>query len=282
MKKIVSLIQFPFLILAILIVHTEKVQAQSQNSANNEALVTLFKEWRTFEKPPLREGAPDYTAETFQKRWPEFQKLQTKLLAMEVSDWPVAQQVDWNIINAEMNGYDFNHRVLRPWARDPAYYKSLWMSRSDVPAHEGPTHHGTTEIWTYAFPLNKTEKARLLRDLNVIPPLNEQAKQNLTGNAKELWIAGIRDIEFQSKNLSQLLEWPDIQRDKKLTNAVQSAIISTNNFVDWLQQKAISKTGPSGIGKENYTWYLQNVHVVPLTWEDEVMILKRELARAWS
>jgi len=27
---------------------------------------------------------------------------------------------------------------------------------------------------------------------------------------------------------------------------------------------------------------LQNVHLVPLTWDDEVMILKRELARAWS
>ncbi|MEO0443711.1 MAG: hypothetical protein AAFZ92_08235, partial [Pseudomonadota bacterium] len=39
---------------------------------------------------------------------------------------------------------------------------------------------------------------------------------------------------------------------------------------------------PSGIGKENYTWYMQNVHLVSLTWEDEVMILKRELARAWS
>ena len=43
-----------------------------------------------------------------------------------------------------------------------------------------------------------------------------------------------------------------------------------------------TKNGQSGIGKENYTWYLQNVHLVPLTWEDEVMILKRELARAWS
>ncbi len=52
--------------------------------------------------------------------------------------------------------------------------------------------------------------------------------------------------------------------------------------MEWLQKKATSKTGPSGIGKENYTWYLQNVHLVPLTWEDEVMILKRELARAWS
>ncbi len=167
----------------------------------------------------LREGAPDYTSETFEKRWPEFQKLQTKLLNIEVSDWPVAQQVDWNIIKAEMNGFDFNNRVLMPWARDPAYYKSLWMSRSDVPAHEGPTHHGTTEIWTYEFPLSKIEKARLLSDLNVIPPLNEQAKQNLTGNAKDLWIAGIRDIEFQSKNLEQLLEWPDIKHDKKLTKA---------------------------------------------------------------
>ena len=27
---------------------------------------------------------------------------------------------------------------------------------------------------------------------------------------------------------------------------------------------------------------MQNVHLVPLTWDDEVMILKRELARAWA
>ena len=253
MKKIVSLIRFPFLILFILISHIGEVQAQAQKSASNQELVILFKEWRAFEKPPLREGAPDYTAETFENRWPEFQKLQTKLLAMEFADWPVEQQVDWNLIKAEMNGYDFNHRVLKPWVRDPAYYKSLWMSRSDVPAHEGPTHHGTTEIWTYEFPLSKTEKARLLRDLNVIPPLNEQAKQNLTGNAKDLWIAGIRDIEFQSKNLKQLLEWPDIERDKKLAKAVQSAITATKDLAAWLQKEAQSKTGPSGIGKENYT-----------------------------
>lgn len=280
MKKSASLRQFAWITFILFLFQLGLVQAQPSNTYDD--LVTLFNDWRAFEKPPLREGAPDYTAETFEKRWPEFQKLQTKLLNIEVSDWPVAQQVDWNIIKAEMNGYDFNHRVLRPWARDPAYYKSLWMSRSDVPAHEGPTHHGTTEIWTYEFPFSKIEKARLLSDLNIIPPLNEQAKQNLTGNAKELWLAGIRDIEFQSKNLEQLLEWPDIQRDKKLTNAVHSALISTNDFVEWLQQKAISKTGPSGIGKENYTWYLQNVHLVPLTWDDEVMILKRELARAWS
>ncbi len=263
---------------------SEKNQSPLTAPVSNDYqnLVDLFKEWRAFEKPPLREGAPDYTAETFEKRRPEFEALQTKLLAIDYADWPVDQQVDRHIVWAEMNGYDFNYRVLKPWARDPAFYKSLWTYRSDVPAHEGPTRHMTTEIWTYAFPLSSSEKDRLLGDLSVIPPLNEQAKLNLTGNAKDLWITGVRDIRSQSDNLQAILKQPGVQDDADLTAAIEAAVASTNDLADWLEKEAKSKTGPSGIGKENYTWYLQNVHLVPLTWEDEVMILKRELARAWS
>ena len=251
-------------------------------SATHQDLLALYKEWRAFEMPPLREGAPDYTAETFEKRWPDFKALQAKLEAMDKSGWPVDQQVDWYIVWAEMNGYDFNHRILQPWVRDPAFYKSLWMSRSDVPAHEGPTHHMTTEIWTYDFPLDETGRKRLLDDLGVIPPLNEQAKKNLTGNARDLWVAGIRDIHSQAANLQGILERPGVADDEELKAAIQKAITSTEALASWLESESGSKTGPSGIGKENYTWYLQKVHLVPLTWEDEVMILKRELARAWT
>lgn len=247
-----------------------------------EDLVALFQEWRTFETPPMRDGAPDYTAATFKERRPAFEALQARLLAMDTTGWPVPEQVDWHIVWAEMNGYDFNDRILQPWVRDPAYYKSLWMSRSDVPAHEGPTHHGTTEIWTYTFPLSAEEKERLLSDLSIIPPLNEQAKQNLTGNAKDLWIAGIRDIRTQSSNLQTILERVGVRGDAEIEAAVAAAIQSTDELAAWLEAEAESKTGPSGIGKDNYTWYMQKVHLVPLTWEDEVMILKRELARAWS
>ena len=68
-----------------------------------------------------------------------------------------------------MNGFDFNYRVLQPWARDPVFYQSIWMQRSDVPGHEGPSHHALTELWTYAFPLSGSEEQRLLEDLSVIP-----------------------------------------------------------------------------------------------------------------
>jgi hypothetical protein len=48
----------------------------------------------------------------------------------------------------------------------------------------------------------------------------------------------------------------------------------------WLEREAPSKTGPSGIGKDNYTWLLRHVYLIPLSWDEEVAILNRELARA--
>ncbi len=251
-------------------------------SDDYQDLVGLFKEWRAFENPPLLEGAPDYTQQTFEKRQPQFKALQSRLLSIDTTSWPVAHKVDWMIVWAEMNGYDFNQRVLKPWVRDPAFYKSVWTYRSDVPAHEGPTHHGTTELWTYSFPLSEEERERLLKDLKVIAPLNAQAKKNLTGNARDLWVAGIRDIKTQVADLKALKNQTGIKEDNELLKVVDEAIASTEEFAAWLQEESRSKNGPSGIGKENYTWYLQHVHLVPLTWEDEVMILKRELARAWS
>lgn len=265
------------------ILSTPPAVGQTPPSAGTyQDLVTLFHEWRAFEAPPLRAGAPDYTAETFEKRWPEFKKMRARLLAIDTTGWPIAQQVDWRLAWAEMNGYDFNQRVLQPWARDPAFYKSVWTERSDVPAHEGPTHHRTTEIWTYAFPLSPPERDRLLKDLKVIPPLNAQARLNLTGNARDLWVAGIRDIRGQSSDLKDILGRPGVREDAALVSAIEAAITSTGDLALWLEAEAQTKTGPSGIGKDNYTWYQQNVHLVPLTWDDEVMLLKRELARAWS
>lgn len=263
-------------------VESDNATSTEKTTVSYTDLVALFNEWRAFENPPMLDGAPDYTASTFDSRHSEFKKLQTKLLAMDTAGWTTPQQVDWKIVWAEMNGYDFNYRILKPWERDPAFYKSIWMYRSDVPAHEGPTHHGTTEVWQYDFPLDASSRNKFLKEVSIIPSLNNQAKTNLTGNAKDLWITGIRTIQQQSENLEMIKSYEGVDEDDELLSAIESAIASTKDFVKWLESASESKDGLSGIGKENYTWYLQNVHLVPLTWEDEVMILKRELARAWS
>ncbi|MFQ3340797.1 MAG: hypothetical protein ACI9TK_000451 [Flavobacteriaceae bacterium] len=273
-----------FFLILFISFHFQRATAQQQiiNDNSIPELVSLFKDWRSFEAPPLQNGAPDYSQSTLDKRWPSFMALKNKLEAMPKDEWSVSQQVDWHILWAEMNGYIFNYNVLKPWQRDPAFYKTIWTYKSDVPAHEGPTHHALIELWQYEFPLNEDSENQLASSLKTIPALFQQAQQNLTGNARDLWITGIRDLKSQMADLEALLLKPGVSENKALTAVIEEVKISTALFVDWLTAKIPHKTGPSGIGKDNYTWYQQNVHLVPLSWEDEVMLLKRELARAWS
>jgi hypothetical protein len=258
------------------------VSAAAQDAAEYEQLLALFAEWRAFETPPLLDGAPDYTAARFEQRYPEFQALRARLDAFVIEDWPIPQKVDWHLVRAEMNGFDFNHRVLQPWARDPAFYNTIRMERSDVPAHEGPNNHAVVEIWTYEFPLAAAEEARLVSELSAIPSLMRQARRNLTGDARDLWVTGIRDIRAQRSDLEALAALPGVSSSAALTKVIEDSRTATDELIAWLEAEAPSKRGPSGIGKDNYTWYQQNVHLVPLTWEDEVRLLKRELDRAWS
>jgi hypothetical protein len=256
--------------------------SQAQSNPTYDELLQLFADWREFESPPLLDGAPDYTAEQFEQRQPDYLALRERLESFEIDAWPVPQQVDWHLVRAEMNGYDFNRRILQPWARDPAFYNSVWTDRSDVPAHEGPTHHAVVELWTYEFPLSAAEEQRLTAELGVIPPLMKQARRNLTGNARDLWITGIRDIRQQREVLDSLRVSVADSAGGELLATIAAAQTATDELIAWLEAEAGSKTGPSGIGKDNYTWYQQNVHLVPMTWEDEVRLLERELARAWS
>ena len=257
-----------------------------QSQSNYNSLQNLFIEWRKFENPPLLNGAPDYTKKQFNKRKSVFNKLQKKLNNIDTTNWSKSKQVDWQIIEAEMNGYDFNFRVLKSWIRDPAFYQTIWMYQSDVPAHEGPVNHALLEYWQYTFPLNKQAKEKFHRELALIPAFLEQAKQNLTGNARDLWVAGINNLRDQTKYLNTiektLNEYQDKKKDKSIFEALQNAKVANKKFIRWLESEAPKKNGPSGIGKENYTWYQQNVHRVPLTWEEEVQLLQRELDRAWS
>ncbi|MGD9265282.1 MAG: hypothetical protein PVJ71_05835, partial [Lysobacterales bacterium] len=118
-------------------------------------------------------------------------------------------------------------------------------------------------------------------ELATIPPLLDQAKTNLTGNARELWVAGIRNLEDQAADLAALEKKTGSANDS-FRSTLTAAQEATDDFIQWLRDQAPSKTGPSGIGKDNYTWQLRNVHLVPMSWEDEVALLKRELDRAHS
>ena len=258
---------------------TPERPADTPRPTRYQDLVVLFGEWREFQRPRLVNGLPDYTATAMATQQRELATWQRRLASIDTTGWPVAEQVDYQVVRAEMNGLDFDHRVLRPWANNPAFYVTVFPDQSDQPAREGPFAYGGVELWTYAFPLSPAHAAQLDSGMRVIPGLLEQARTNLIGTGQDLWVFGAKSIREQSAALAhlaaQVAEAPgDLGAD------VRRAQAATDAFAAWLDSLAPSKTGPSGIGIDNYSWYLKHVQLAPYTWQDEVTLMERELARA--
>ena len=244
-----------------------------------EDLVSFFKDWRSFQKPKIADGVPDYSAGAMTAQQRELQSYRKRLSAIAPSGWPIPQQVDYYVVRAELNGLDFDHRVLKPWANNPAFYVTVFAEESDQPAREGPFAFGAVELWTYPFPLTPERAAQMDAGIRAIPALLAQAKTNLTGNGRDLWIYGTKAIKQQSAELAKLAPRLD-GAPATLKADCERARRATDEFAAWLDTQAASKTGPSGVGIENYDWYLRHVQLVPYTWQQEVALMERELARS--
>jgi hypothetical protein len=258
-----------------------KAPEQKPRSTSYADLVTLFGEWRAFQRPKLVSGVPDYSAKAMSAQHSDLAEYVRRLAAIDPSKWPIDQQADYHVVRAEMNGLDFDHRVLQPWANNPAFYVTVFLGESDQPAREGPFAYGGVEVWQHKFPLSGASAATIDSGIRVIPALLAQARTNLVGKGKDLWVYGAKSVQQQSADLAHL-ESQLTDTAGPLRADIQRAKAATDSFVTWLDSLAPSKTGPSGVGVDNYDWYLKNVQLVPYTWRDEVTLMERELARAYA
>jgi uncharacterized protein DUF885 len=245
-------------------------------------LLRLFADWRRFQPPALVDGIPDYGPGAMATQHRELRAYQDRLAALDPSSWAIPQQVDHHIVSAEMNGLDFDHRVLRPWANDPAFYVTVFGSESDQPAREGHYARGSLELWQHALPLNSDSEATIRVALRAIPPLLDQARRNLVGTGRDLWAYGARRVRAQSAELERFRARLAGAGPAGLEADLAQARAATEAFADWLDAEAPVRVGPSGIGIANYDWYLRYVQLLPYTWPETVTLMERELTRAWS
>ena len=211
----------------------------------------------------------------------ELSRFEARLAAIDPEGWPVSHQVDYHIVRAEMNGLEFDHRVLRPWARNPAFYMLIHGSQSDVPAREGEVMHGAIELWRYQFPLSEADAAEIHEGIRTMPAVLEQARENLVVDAADLWFVSVRAMSAVSRTLGGLAErvaddYPALSGDAILA---QEAV---GEFIAWIEERHQSMAAPSGVGVEEYNWYLKNVQLLPYTWADQVALVERELGRSWA
>lgn len=233
-------------------------------------LEALFKQFRAIVPVPVVDGAPDYGDAAMAKRAAALKPLMARLEAIDDSAWPVADRVDYMLVLAEMRGLDFQHRVLRPWKRDPAYYSASNLGF-------GPKIDGAFSI--PKLPLSRSEARDLAGKLAAVPAIYAQARTNLTEVRGDLARLGIvqKDIEA---NVYDRLSRDTARSNPEVSRRAAAARDATNGFKAWLETVAPTAPAHGGIGREDYDWYLKHVLLFPYSWEEMRIIGEREYERA--
>ena len=282
------------LALAVPIVIPSPVMAAELPASSHQQLVSLFAEWRTFNHPAIVHGRPDYGAVAMASKATGLASFKQRLAAIDTNGWSASEKGDYRLVEAEMNGLDFVLHVLTPWSRDPGFYQTIFPEMSDVPAHEGPSAEPNIDLYKYKWPLGKTDDARLAELMAAVPALLADAKVNLAGSqAHDLWAYGDRAFTGQAKSLADLeagtLTLNDLEgrrtvslngASSRLKAAVRAARLASEDFAGWVKSEAPKRTGASGVGKDNYNWFLKHVLLSEFDYDQQVVLLQRELDRA--
>jgi len=269
-------------LLRLLLILFAPAVAASAPAKGYDTLLSLFREWRVFQQPRIVDGVPDYRPAAMKAQARALPRFQQRLEAIDTAGWSVPEQVDLRIVRAEMNGLDFDHRVLRPWAENPAFYLTVIAEQSDQPAPEGPKAAMLVDLWRCTSPPSDAQAAAIRPGLRAIPGLLDQARKNLGGNRRDLWLHAGDSIQEQADALKAFAAPLEGPSSAGLKGEVLRAQAATESYRTWVAEQAATRTGPSGVGIASYDWYLKHVQLLPYTWSDEVALLERELARAGS
>ncbi len=254
---------------------TETPQAAA--STDYADLVSLFGEFRSFQQGDTGniqsfsqsgwilsnlDAAPDFSAAAMAEKYGELMAFQERLESIDPADWVISQQADYHLVRAETNGYEFQHRVLSPWSRDPGFYNDVIATLAEVAEP----------------PLRGNEVADLQSRLRSVPDLVQQAKENLNdfsliaADLATLAILSLGDSRSVYESLAQGLRihHPELVAD------VESALIAIDDYEDWILSNEHRMTGATGVGRENYNWLLRNVYLFPYTWDDIRTIVELE------
>ena len=259
-------------------------------------LTALFEEFRAFHEPTLTDGVPDYSAEAMQRQYRELVDYQRRLAAFDITGWPVAQQVDYHLVRAEMNGLEFYHRVMKPWSTSPDFY---WGS----PTSTGMPFYGFSSrqpsgeevgqeagsIARYGFsarplmPLSEEELEAYRVRLRALPKILAQGKANIVlEEAKhDMGILGIRSMDEEGVLLQDLVELMKEHHPEAVADA-EAAWVAVQDYRAWIVANLDRMTAPTGVGGENLDWWLKNVWLVPYTSDEAWAILSSRYDRTMS
>ncbi|SEJ90273.1 Uncharacterized conserved protein, DUF885 familyt [Sphingomonas sp. OV641] len=263
-------LRFAAVLLAAPVLSSAASVAAAQTApAGYDQLVSLYAEFRAFVPPAMVNGVPDYSPAAIARQQAGLKRFQARLSAIDQRGWTIAQRVDAMVVRAEMNGMDFQYRVMQPWTRDPAFYSTTNLGF-------GPKMHGAIAL--PKLPIAADKAAALAAQLNAVPEALRQARVNLTDTRGDLARLGIVQKQVEVNVYGQFAAQA-AKVQPALAAPAKRAQAAAASFKAWLEGIEATLPAHGGVGRENYAWYLKNVLLLPYTPDEVQVIGEREYQR---
>jgi hypothetical protein len=257
-------------------------------------LVSLLDEYLEFRDPAGttayqiirdRAGQPidpvsDYGDAAIAAQREKLKEFQTRIQALDVTSWSVAQQVDYLAVRSRLNQADFILHISRPWARDPGFYVDRML-----------------QVTFTELPVEGADREALLASLRAVAVLVDEAQTHLDDVAADYAELAIHNMSqsdgvghgypYRAEPPAGVLGWYDdlleraeVQPD--LIEDIQAARDAVRQFDTWLRSRQAGWTAPAGVGEAAFDWYLKHVKLMPWTSAELVLLGRRELDRLWA
>jgi hypothetical protein len=237
-------------------------------------LVQIFNELRKLQEPILNNGVPDYSVEAMARQYSDLKDLKMQLTLIDTSAWIVSNRVDYHLVKGEMAAFEFHHRTLKPWSRDPGFYSF----RSGDAGASMNVEHLMRPLYDIDVPLSKNKQDDIKILLEIVPEIFSQARKNLTNGSYDLAELAIRNGKNEAEMFLRIAD-DLVAYHPELSAEADRTAKEIIRFGEWLDVKKHAMEKLAGSGKEDYTWWMKNVQFSPWGWEESNDIIQREYDR---
>jgi uncharacterized protein (DUF885 family) len=246
-----------------------------------DGLAQKFWSWRAVEQPITGDDitrierpdgwVPDWSPEKVAGYRRQLDDFEAEWKKMDATKWPVARQVDYQLVGSAIARVRWELDLNRSWQRDPGFYLEQSLG----------AYHG---LLLPPPPFDASRTRQIVATLASIPQTLEDAKKNLTRSSApfaQLALDQLKDVRPSLlKSVAALKPSLDAEAGRGIDSATEQAIVALESYRDWLNQRLPGMSTETAVGRDAYMFFLKNVALLPYTPEQLLAMGKQEWARS--
>src|SRR6266699_1310197 len=263
---------------AVCVIFWSLGQAQSQT----ESLAKLaddFWTWRAKYAPFTGDdvnrierpgGTRDWSRASIDKQRKDLAEFEARWKKIDPAQSPIAKQVDYKLICSALARVRWELDVNPRWRRDPNFYIAQTLT-------------ARAEALIVPAPYDEAHSREILNRIDNIPPILEEAAQNLDNPPApfaSVTIQALEGIRDRLRKMASLLTASTTLKEGELNGACERAADALEKFQQQLKEKLPRLPQQTALGRDAYVWFLRNVALMPFTPEELLAMGRHEWNRS--